>query len=332
MAKTKISEFSATAADNTDITNINIAEGCSPANVNNAIRSLMSVLKNQQDGSSGDPFTVEGTFNATGAFQLDGTAGASGQALVSAGGSNTPTWSTLGTMAAQNSTTVAITGGTITGITDLTVADGGTGASTITANSVILGNGTSALSGNLVAPSTSGNVLTSNGTTWTSVALNKLTLDTAKASTSGTSIDFTGIPSWVKRVTVMFSGVSTNGTSALQVQIGDSGGIENTSYSSNVGIVTGDYVGAAGAQAATAGFLLQYYGQEATDIVSGHLVLTNVSGNIWVGSGIIGSGANVPIYLFAGTKTLSDTLTQVRITTAGGTATFDAGSINILYE
>jgi microcystin-dependent protein len=92
MAKTKISEFSATSADNTDITNINIAEGCSPANVNNAIRSLMSLLKNQQDGSSGDPFTVAGTFNATGGFQLDGTAGASGQVLLSAGGSNTPTW------------------------------------------------------------------------------------------------------------------------------------------------------------------------------------------------------------------------------------------------
>jgi hypothetical protein len=98
MAKTKISEFSSTAADNTDITNINIAEGCSPSNLNNAIRSLMSVLKNQQDGSSGDPFTVagtlvsSGTLDVTGAFKLDGTAGASGQVLVSAGGSNTPTW------------------------------------------------------------------------------------------------------------------------------------------------------------------------------------------------------------------------------------------------
>jgi len=104
MAKTKISEFSATSADNTDITNINIAEGCSPANVNNAIRSLMSLLKNQQDGSSGDPFTVagtlvasgqavsSGTLNVTGAFQLDGTAGGSGQVLLSAGGANTPTW------------------------------------------------------------------------------------------------------------------------------------------------------------------------------------------------------------------------------------------------
>ena len=104
MAKTKISEFSSTAADNTDITNINIAEGCSPANINNAIRSLMALLKDQQTGSSGDPFTVagtlvasgqalaSGTLNVTGAFQLDGTAGASGQVLLSAGGSNTPTW------------------------------------------------------------------------------------------------------------------------------------------------------------------------------------------------------------------------------------------------
>jgi len=98
MAKTKISEFSSTAADNTDITNINIAEGCSPANVNNAIRSLMSVLKNQQDGTSGDPFTCSGTLvssgqvDITGAFRLDGTAGASGQVLLSAGGSTTPTW------------------------------------------------------------------------------------------------------------------------------------------------------------------------------------------------------------------------------------------------
>jgi hypothetical protein len=175
MAKTKISEYSSTSANNTDISNINIAEGCSPANVNNAIRTLMAQLKDQQDGSSGDPFTVagtlvsSGTIDITGGFKLDGSAGTSGQALVSAG-SGTPTWSTLGNMASQNSTAVAITGGTITGITDLTVADGGTGASSITANSVILGNGTSALSGNLVAPSTSGNVLTSNGTTWTSAA------------------------------------------------------------------------------------------------------------------------------------------------------------------
>jgi hypothetical protein len=99
MAKTKISEYSATSADNTDISNINIAEGCSPANVNNAIRTVMAQLKDQQAGTSGDPFTCSGTLTSsgtidiTGGFKLDGAAGTSGQVLLSAG-SNTPTWGT----------------------------------------------------------------------------------------------------------------------------------------------------------------------------------------------------------------------------------------------
>jgi hypothetical protein len=75
----------------------------------------------------------------------------------------------LGTMSTQNANNVSITGGTITGITDLAVADGGTGRSTLTANNVVLGNGTSGV--NFVAPSTSGNLLVSNGTTWTSATL-----------------------------------------------------------------------------------------------------------------------------------------------------------------
>jgi hypothetical protein len=97
MAKNKISEYSATSADNTDISNINIAEGCSPANVNNAIRTVMAQLKDQQDGTSGDPFTCSGTLTSsgtidiTGGFKLDGSAGTSGQVLLSAG-SGTPTW------------------------------------------------------------------------------------------------------------------------------------------------------------------------------------------------------------------------------------------------
>ena len=220
MAKTKISEFSSTAADNTDITNINIAEGCSPANLNNSIRSLMALLKDQQTGSSGDPFTVAGTLvssgtvDITGAFRLDGTAGASGQALVSAGGANTPTWSTLGTIASQSASAVAITGGTITGITDLTVADGGTGASSITANSVVLGNGTSALSGNLVAPGTSGNVLTSNGTTWTSAAApTGITITTGSAPYYGARawINFNGTGTIAIRASGNVSSLTDNG-------------------------------------------------------------------------------------------------------------------------
>lgn len=241
MAKTKISEFSSTAADNTDITNINIAEGCSPANLNNSIRSLMALLKNQQDGSSGDPFTVAGTLvssgtvDITGAFRLDGTAGASGQALVSAGGANTPTWSTLGTMASQSASAVAITGGTITGITDLTVADGGTGASSITANSVILGNGTSALSGNLVAPSTSGNVLTSNGTTWTSAApatpfsWNVSNVSSSSSITSGvTSYSITSNTIMVLGTAYVYTG--GNQGASLGVRIKNSGGTTLFTY------------------------------------------------------------------------------------------------------
>ena len=98
--------------------------------------------------------------NGTNTTQIATTAFV-GSAVTAATGS-------LGTMSSQNSNAVSITGGTIAGITDLAVADGGTGASSITANSVVLGNGSSALSGNLVAPGTSGNVLISNGVTWIS--------------------------------------------------------------------------------------------------------------------------------------------------------------------
>lgn len=154
MAKTKISEFSSTPANNTDINNINIAEGCSPANLNNAVRSLMAQLKDQQAGTSGDGFTVAGTLTAsgtltssgtlavTGALTLDGDAGTSGQALVSAGSGNTPTWTTLATMASQNANAVTISGGTINGTTlGATTPAAGT-FSTLTSSSVAITGGT----------------------------------------------------------------------------------------------------------------------------------------------------------------------------------------------
>jgi len=150
-----------------------------------------------------------------------------------------------------------------------------------------------------------------------------LTLATA-VTASGTAVDFTGIPAWVKRITVMFSGVSTNGVSPRQVQIGDSGGIE-----------TSGYVGAVGTRGAesfyTSAFVISR-GISASSTEAGHLVLTLVSGNIWVASGVSSSSAGDAPSFFAGNKTLSDTLTQVRITTVNGTDTFDAGTINIMYD
>jgi hypothetical protein len=93
---------------------------------------------------------------------------------------------TLGTMATQNANNVTITGGSISGITDLAVADGGTGSSSLTANNVLLGNGTSAIQ--TVAPGTSGNVLTSNGTIWQSTAPQTITTG---AGTVGSGSSFT---------------------------------------------------------------------------------------------------------------------------------------------
>jgi hypothetical protein len=123
MAKTKISEFSSTAADNTDISNINIAEGCSPANVNNAIRSLMAILKSFEDGSSGDNVSVGGNLSVTGTSTLTGNVTAPTQTSTDNSTKVATTAfvqtkvGTLGTMALQNSTAVAITGGTVDGTT-----------------------------------------------------------------------------------------------------------------------------------------------------------------------------------------------------------------------
>jgi len=187
----------------------------------------------------------------------------------------------------------------------------------------------STLSGLVQSADTSGTVeIQSNGTTKFNVAstgaYGQLVSGTAVASTSGTSIDFTSIPSWVKRIAVMFNGVSTNGTSILQVQIGDSGGIE-----------TSGYVGAVGNRAAenfyTSGYLINR-GFTASSTASGLVILALVSSNIWVVSGTLASSATDAPSFFGGTKTLSDTLTQLRITTVNGTDTFDAGSVNIQYE
>jgi hypothetical protein len=153
---------------------------------------------------------------------------------------------------------------------------------------------------------------------------------TAVASTSGTSIDFTSIPSWVKRITVMFSGVSTNGTSHLLLQLGDSGGIENTGYLGSASIAASS--GVNGLSSNSAGFELEAGSTVAASLRYGFTVLSKFDGNSWVNSGTFGiPGLNATV-ICAGSKTLSDTLTQVRITTVNGTDTFDAGSINLLYE
>jgi len=147
---------------------------------------------------------------------------------------------------------------------------------------------------------------------------------TAQASTSGTSIDFTSIPSWVKRVTVLLNGISTNGTSLFLIQLGDSGGIETTGYTSGAG-------SRAAETTSTAGFVLNAAGVAAS-VFTGVIPICTMSTNLWVTSGVLNRVTDGFSNSFGGTKTLSSTLDRVRITTVNGTDTFDAGTINILYE
>lgn len=92
MAKNKISEWSSTPANNTDVGGIDIAEGCAPSGINNAIREMMAQVKDMITGADGDNLTIAGTLALTGGLTLDGSAGTSGQVMVSAGTGNTPTW------------------------------------------------------------------------------------------------------------------------------------------------------------------------------------------------------------------------------------------------
>jgi hypothetical protein len=155
-----------------------------------------------------------------------------------------------------------------------------------------------------------------------------ITLGTSVASTSGTSIDFTGLPSSIKIITIMLRGVSTSGTSLPIIQLGDSGGVENTGYLS-----TGSRIATttAASSAFTTGFGLQT-SATATLVLNGIIQISTLGSNSWVAFGnITDSDATWTIFCSGG-KSLSDTLDRVRITTVGGTDTFDAGSININYQ
>jgi hypothetical protein len=179
------------------------------------------------------------------------------------------------------------------------------------------------------ADGTADQSLVTNGSgTLSFASRSRLVSGTSVASTSGTSIDFTSIPSWVKRITVMLLQVSTNGTSGVQIQLGDSGGVETTGYSTSGTAITG--TNTCGITTFTSGFAM--LGTIAGASRSGAIVFTNIATNYWIGIGNIDEeGANIAGHT-QGFKSLSATLDRIRLTTVNGTDTFDAGSINILYE
>jgi hypothetical protein len=157
-----------------------------------------------------------------------------------------------------------------------------------------------------------------------------ITSGTATASTSGTAVDFTGLPAGLKRIVVQFVGVSTTGTSDLMIQIGDAGGIEPSGYLGTAFRVT---AGGTAAANFTTGFGITGDIQAAS-ILHGAVTLTleNAAAFTWVAAVALGQSDDDRGHGGGGSKSLSAELTQLRITTVGGADTFDAGAINILYE
>jgi hypothetical protein len=228
-------------------------------------------------------------------------------------------------------TGATITGGTVSGLTtDLAIADGGTGASTALAAFDALKQAATATYVGAVELATDAEVITgtdiTRAMTPASFRAGNIVSGTAVVSTSGTSIDFTSIPSWAKRITVLFSGVSLSGSSSILVQIG-SATLETTGYISHASLMST----AVTSTSSTAGFIVDP-GSSAT-LMYGVLdiYLLDVTTNTWVERHTLGRstpGSSVG----GGTKALSGTLQRLRITTVSGTDTFDAGTVNIMWE
>jgi hypothetical protein len=250
--------------------------------------------------------------------------------------SNQQPFATIASAATTDLSTVGSQNVTVTGTTTITAfgtAPAGTfrrlvfsGILTLTHNATSLilpqgGNVVTAAGDSLEAVSLgSGNWRV---TSYTRVGSSGLISGTAVAG-SGTAVDFTGIPSWVKRITVSVESLSTNGTTGVSVQIGDSGGIEATGYVCATG----------NAQTSTTEFPITGGSGAAAAVYHGIVVLTllNASTNLWTISSQIARSDVLAVLTVAGSKSLSGTLDRVRFKTGNGVEVIDAGSLNILYE
>ena len=242
-------------------------------------------------------------------------------------------WYVVGTLGATNLGLLSLAGGTLTGNLTLNAQSDLRLADADSSNWVALqAPATVATNLTLTLPSADGTAdqaLITNASGVLSFASRaRLVRNAGISSTSGTSIDFVDIPSWARRITVMLLAVSTNGTSGVQIQLGDSGGIETTGYSTSGTAITG--TNTCGISTFTSGFVM--LGSLAGASRSGAIVFNNIIGNYWVAIGNMDEQGSGQAGYTQGFKELSATLDRVRVTTINGTDAFDAGFVNIIYE
>lgn len=257
----------------------------------------------------------------------------SGNVVATAGTVTTLTASTLaGALSGGTySGNVIATAGTITNLSttlagDFTISQGTATLGTTGVTAGTYGSSTVAVTLDLDAKGRITTISTSTISVTPAMLTQPLTLAASVASTSGTAIDFTGIPSWAKRITVMLDGVSTNGSSVPIIQLGDSGGIETSGYIAGAS----DFISY---QSQTSG-IPTARSWANTFISSGSvtILLAHAATNTWVASGNFNDAGGSAVFSCGGKKATSETLDRLRITTVGGTDTFDAGTINIMYE
>lgn len=293
---TGVDVYSTTPANNGTIGGTGyFPEGQAPSTVNDAARQVMADVA-AWVGQAKVP---------------DYLTGVAGTNTVTAGGP-----SALAAYAAGQSF-ILIPAATNTGATTVNITPSGGAA--LGAKNVFL-KGTACIGGELLIGVPV--FIVYDGTQFNIIGPSRPSMPAVQATTSGTAKDFLTIPSWVRRITLNLAGVSTNGTNAIMVQIGISSGVE-----------TSGYVGTCEGSAATGAWLLNT-SSAAAGVYSGSFTITllDPATNTWAFDGNLARTDVAAISSCAGYKPLAGTLDRVRFTTNGGTDTFDAGSVNIVYD
>ena len=284
------------------------------ADLNNQLLALGTL----QSGSSAP--------SATMAYMLWADTSTSPATLRQRNGANNA-WVVLGLLDTLNLGLLALTGGTLTGA--LLVDDGGTAALPAVAFDGDADTGIYRKAANQLGISTAGierGYFDTNG--WNGPVVGAVNRSTAVTTTSGTSVSFTSLPSWVKRVSIHLSGVSLSGTDHLLVRLSTGGSFPTSGYTSTAQSIQG---GTASANYnSTAGCIIP--GGAAANAVTGTLIFTNITGNGWVGTGIFMPDNDTTFgYFTCGKITLGGTIDGIRLLPTGAN-TFDAGTVNITYE